>query len=163
MYFIEKIEIICLVSFLFLHLLIPLVFCILWKKSEKVSLVSFYFSAVKHRGNYLAFYRESRDIFVSFFSFPFSSFTYSAHFLYFMKEIEKTSLVYFSFSPRLVISIIFHQRYPWRRCRCRGQLFFFTVAPTVEFLESFRLFLSKQLLMIEILRSFLLYQHVHFI
>jgi hypothetical protein len=33
----------------------------------------------------------------------------------------------------------------------------------VAFLESFRLFLSKKLIMIEILKSFLLYQHVHFI
>ncbi len=101
---------------------------IFMKKIAKVSSVSFSFSIVKHRGNYLAFYRKSRNIFVIFFSFLFSSFTYSARFLYFMKEIEKASLVYFSFSPRWVISIVFHQRYPWRRCRCRGKLFFFTVA-----------------------------------
>jgi hypothetical protein len=36
-------------------------------------------------------------------------------------------------------------------------------AAVVEFLESFRLFLSKKFIMIEILKSFILYQHVHFI
>jgi len=36
-------------------------------------------------------------------------------------------------------------------------------AAAVEFLESVRLFSSKKLLIIEILRSFLLYQHIHFI
>jgi hypothetical protein len=43
------------------------------------------------------------------------------------------------------------------------QVIFFAVAAAVEFLEIFRLFLSKKLIMIEILRSFLLYRHVHFI
>jgi hypothetical protein len=67
---------------------------------------------------------------------------------------------------------------PLRRSRLgSGNLFFFTGAAAatyfvfpsrcgataVEFLLSFRLFLSKKLIMIEILRSFLLYQHVHFI
>jgi hypothetical protein len=51
---------------------------------------------------------------------------------------------------------------PLRRSR-RGNLFFFTVATAVEFFEIFRLFLSNKLIMIEILRSFLLYQHVPFI
>jgi hypothetical protein len=50
------------------------------------------------------------------------------------------------------------QRCPWRRCRCGGR-----GVAAVEFLEIFRLFLSKKLIMIEILRSFLVYQHVHFI
>jgi hypothetical protein len=44
------------------------------------------------------------------------------------------------------------------RCHCGGH-----GAAAVEFLEIFRLFLSKKLIMIEILRSFLLYQHVHVI
>jgi hypothetical protein len=50
---------------------------------------------------------------------------------------------------------------PMAAQRGTGNLFFFAVA--AEFLESFHLFLSKKLIMIEILRSFLLYQQVHFI
>jgi hypothetical protein len=53
-----------------------------------------------------------------------------------------------------------------RSRRGSGNLFFLPSrrsAAAVEFLEIIRLFLSKKLIMIEILRSFLLYQHVHFI
>jgi hypothetical protein len=69
------------------------------------------------------------------------------------------------------------QQLPVFSCRNRPVLFDFgtylslleveseisMAAAAVEFLESFRLFLSKKLIMIEILRIFLLYQHVHFI